>query len=119
MFPRVSRAITQKILETKIAEMVINDIYGRPTAFYDGEKMNQLIADHAENVTFNVVAALDQRSHRKPERRLTMFVADDQGPRPLMEDKYCLYLHANELVGMKVHLPLLLCVCVPQVLNFF
>lgn len=85
------------------------DIYGRPTAFYDGEKMSNLISDHADTVTFNVVAAIDQRSVRKSAKRLAMYVADDQGPRPQMEDKYCTYLHANELIGMKVGSFLSLC----------
>jgi len=92
---RIKFRVFQKVQE-RTDELVIPDNTGRPSRYYDGLQIQAIVEAVTEDVVMAVVGSLPSAANNA---KLVYQVADDQGPRPLMEDKCIAEVFANELIG--------------------
>jgi len=98
-FMILSKAAYQvhKKMSENTAPYVMPDFNGNPTRYFDAALLRKGVESLASDTCRLIVS-----SHLTPEKMpLSFQVAEDQGPRPKMEDKWIAFPCAHELIGHK------------------
>lgn len=95
---RIAYRLTKAVLSAHADEIVINDFTGKPTQYVDGMEITKFLDQHFQKVYEEVLEEVGQ-SQEYGNLGLQVFVGEDQGPRPKMEDAFIAHMYANELVG--------------------
>lgn len=100
---RFCRVMTMKIMSEKISEITIYDLQKNPTRFVDALVISSCIESMAATTLQFTLADFEAQKNKRKTLdpiRCSVEVAEDQGPRPYMEDRCIVQKHAHELVGL-------------------
>jgi len=96
LLAKICYEVTKKVSSEFTEKITILDIQGKPSKYYDGLEVQKIVEQITPEIAKTII---DAGSKGKQKTTITYQVADDQGPRPKMEDKYFIQLYANELIG--------------------
>jgi len=98
---KIASQVYKKVLEN-IDQTVILDGYGNPSKYFDALETQRLVEQFTEETAWYVIGAVRAMARGQKSQislPFTFQVAEDQGPRPKMEDKYVCEQYVNELLG--------------------
>jgi len=94
---RIGKLMYDKVAEN-LSTVNIFDMSGNPSRFYDGFEIQALVDIEADKIAVDVLGSFTPPLKSSPN--LTFQHAEDQGPRPKMEDKWVAIPDAQELLGL-------------------